>query len=68
MGGCLSDEKYSVWYTFTIATAGTLTFEIIPNDQVKDDYDFSVYGPNKTCANRGTPLRGSFSSKKETLV
>lgn len=64
MGGCLSDEKYSVWYTFTIATAGTLTFEIIPNDQVKDDYDFSVYGPNKTCANRGTPLRGSFSSKK----
>ncbi|NIF05529.1 gliding motility-associated C-terminal domain-containing protein [Chryseobacterium sp. Tr-659] len=64
MGGCLTKEKYSVWYTFSIATAGTLTFEIVPNDQLEDDYDFGVYGPNKTCATRGTPIRGSFSAKK----
>lgn len=60
IGGCLSNERYSVWYTFTIATAGTLTFEIIPND-LGNDYDFAVFGPNKTCATRGTPLRGSYA-------
>ncbi len=56
IGGCLTNERYSVWYTFTIATAGTLTFEIIPNAITEDDYDFAVFGPNKTCANRGTPF------------
>ncbi|PWW29871.1 T9SS type B sorting domain-containing protein [Chryseobacterium sp. AG844] len=61
LGGCLtSDEKYSVWYSFTIATGGTLTFEIIPNDQ-SDDYDFGVYGPDKSCSNLGTPIRCSYS-------
>jgi gliding motility-associated-like protein len=60
IGGCLSNERYSVWYTFTIATPGTLTFEIIPND-LANDYDFAVFGPNKTCATRGTPLRGSYA-------
>lgn len=44
-GGCLSsNEKYSVWYTFTVSTPGTLAFTIKPNDQ-DDDYDFAVYGP-----------------------
>ncbi len=44
-GGCLStNENLSVWYTFTIATSGTLAFTISPNDQ-DDDYDFAVYGP-----------------------
>ena len=43
--GCLSsNERYSVWYTFTIATPGTLTFTIIPN-VTATDYDFAVYGP-----------------------
>ncbi|REC48947.1 T9SS type B sorting domain-containing protein [Chryseobacterium pennipullorum] len=60
IGGCLSDERYSVWYTFTIANAGTLTFEIVPND-LGNDYDFGVFGPNKSCANRGTPIRGSYA-------
>ncbi len=61
IGGCLTDERYSVWYTFTIATGGTLTFQIVPND-LGDDYDFGVFGPNKTCATRGTPLRGSYAA------
>ncbi|KAB1232089.1 T9SS type B sorting domain-containing protein [Chryseobacterium viscerum] len=44
-GGCLStNERYTVWYTFTISTPGTLAFKIKPNDQT-DDYDFAVYGP-----------------------
>lgn len=59
--GCLvADEHYSVWYTFTVATAGTLTFTINPN-VFADDYDFAVYGPNKQCATLGAPIRCNFS-------
>ena len=61
LGGCLTDdENFSVWYTFTIATAGTLTFTINPN-VFADDYDFGVYGPNKTCGTLGAPIRCNFS-------
>lgn len=61
LGGCLSDdENFSVWYTFSIATAGTLTFTINPN-VFADDYDFGVYGPNKTCGTLGPPIRCNYS-------
>lgn len=50
-GGCLSvNETYSVWYTFTVSTSGTLAFKIKSN-VLRDDYDFAVYGPtNGGCA------------------
>ena len=61
LGGCLTDdENFSVWYTFTIKTGGTLTFTINPN-VFDDDYDFGVYGPNKACSNLGAPIRCNFS-------
>ncbi|MDF2933089.1 MAG: gliding motility-associated C-terminal protein [Chryseobacterium sp.] len=61
LGGCLTDdENFSVWYTFSIATAGTLTFTINPN-VFADDYDFGVYGPNKPCGALGAPIRCNFS-------
>ncbi|GAA5102438.1 hypothetical protein GCM10023210_43480 [Chryseobacterium ginsengisoli] len=59
-GGCLSSEHYSVWYTFTIATSGTLTFLITPNAFA--DYDWAVFGPNKPCGSLGSPLRCSFAA------
>ncbi|MCY1663447.1 T9SS type B sorting domain-containing protein [Chryseobacterium sp. SL1] len=55
LGGCLSYENHSVWYKFTIATSGTLTFDLAPTGPV--DYDWAIYGPNVTCSNRGTPVR-----------
>lgn len=59
--GCLSsDENYSVWYSFTIATSGTLTFTIDPA-VFADDYDFGVYGPNQTCGALGPPIRCNYS-------
>lgn len=59
--GCLSsDENNSVWYTFTIATSGTLTFVINPN-VFADDYDFGVYGPNQTCGALSPPIRCNYS-------
>lgn len=55
LGGCLTDdENYSLWYKFTIATGGSLTFTIDPN-VFADDYDFGVYGPNPNCSLLGPP-------------
>ena len=51
------EERYSVWYKFTVATAGTLTFAITPNSP--SDYDWYVWGPNITCANKGNTIRCS---------
>ncbi|MCL8536419.1 T9SS type B sorting domain-containing protein [Chryseobacterium gallinarum] len=50
-------EQYSVWYKFTIATAGTLTFTITPLQSTSTDYDFYVWGPNVTCNNKGNTIR-----------
>lgn len=62
LGGCLSgDEHFSVWYSFTIATSGTLTFSINPVN-FSDDYDFGVYGPNVTCSTLGGPIRCNYSA------
>jgi gliding motility-associated-like protein len=67
-GGCLSsNERYSVWYTFTVATSGTLAFTIVPN-VAATDYDFAVYGPTTNgCTSLQTnnvfvrPLRCNYS-------
>lgn len=58
--GCVADENFSVWYTFTIATSGTLTFVINPNN-FTDDYDWSLFGPNVSCSNLGFPIRCNYS-------
>ncbi|WP_294200562.1 T9SS type B sorting domain-containing protein [Chryseobacterium sp. sg2396] len=61
-GSCLSaNEHYSVWYQFTVATSGTLTFTISPSAPYNADYDFAVYGPNKTCATKGAPIRCNYA-------
>ncbi len=66
LGGCLSTEHYSVWYSFTVATAGTLTMTITPNAQA--DYDWAIYGPNVTCGNKGTPIRCSYASTASGIL
>lgn len=63
---CLADEHYSVWYTFTAASNGTLGFTIAPNTVPgvsHYDYDFALYGPNFNCTtgNYGTPISCNFS-------
>lgn len=70
-GLCLKGgEHYSVWYTFTIATSGTLTFEITPNTNPllpqtdpanRADYDWAVWGPNPVCGNLGDPITCNFA-------
>jgi hypothetical protein len=59
--GCLGGppaEVMSSWYTFSIATAGTLTFSIDPVNGL-DDYDFALWGPNPNCPPTAAPLRCS---------
>ncbi|SHL00349.1 T9SS type B sorting domain-containing protein [Chryseobacterium polytrichastri] len=70
---CLkTGEHYSVWYTFTIATSGTLTFEVTPNTNPllpqsdinnQADYDWAVWGPSPTCGNLGTPVTCNYAGK-----
>lgn len=59
---CMGLEHYSAWYTFTIATSGTLEFTINP-DVNTDDYDFALYGPNINCLTHdfGNAIRCNYS-------
>ncbi|MFC3160899.1 gliding motility-associated C-terminal domain-containing protein [Chryseobacterium arachidis] len=57
LGGCMtSGEHNSIWYKFTIATGGTLTFDLVPTDP-EADYDWAIYGPNVSCGSLGSPIR-----------
>lgn len=57
LGGCMiTGEHNSIWYKLTIATSGTLTFNLVPNDP-NADYDWAVYGPNVACGSLGAPIR-----------
>lgn len=76
-GNCLlSGERGSCWYTIPINAAGTLTFDIVPNDwpgapsTASTDYDFALWkvagsGPGITnCAGiaaGAVPLRCNYS-------
>ncbi|MBN9283905.1 MAG: hypothetical protein J0I85_05735, partial [Flavobacterium sp.] len=58
VSGCGGAEHNSIWLKINVVQAGTLGFNIIPNDtNIVVDYDFWVYGPNRTCSNLGSPIR-----------
>jgi len=40
-------ERSSNWYSFTVATSGTLCFTISPNTDI--DYDFAIYNTTSSC-------------------
>lgn len=57
-GTCIdgSGEHNSIWYKITIATGGTLTFDLVPNNQ-DADYDWAIFGPNVNCGSLGSAIR-----------
>lgn len=57
-GTCIdaSGEHNSIWYKITVATGGTLTFDLVPN-KPDADYDWAIFGPNVACGSLGTPVR-----------
>ncbi len=63
VSSCGSYEHNAIWLKITIAQAGSLGFDLIPNDpSISVDYDFWVFGPNTICSNLGTPIRCSTSN------
>ena len=50
-------ERSSNWYTFTVATSGTLAFTITPTAVI--DYDFAVFNTTSSCP--GTEVKCNWS-------
>ena len=49
-------ENHSNWYSFQASSTGNLTITLVPDD-MNDDYDMALYGPNPNCSNLGLPIR-----------
>ncbi|WMW77784.1 T9SS type B sorting domain-containing protein [Flavobacterium sp. 20NA77.7] len=58
VSGCSGFEHNSIWLKINIINAGTLGFNLLPlNTDINVDYDFWVYGANRSCTNLGSPIR-----------
>lgn len=58
--GCSSQEHNSLWLELNITASGTLGFTLTPESQnITEDYDFWVFGPNVSCNNLGMAIRCS---------
>jgi gliding motility-associated-like protein len=57
---CSSQENNSIWLSVTTVTNGTLGFTLTPNsNNIVEDYDFFIFGPNVPCNNLGQAIRCS---------
>ncbi|AWI26064.1 T9SS type B sorting domain-containing protein [Flavobacterium pallidum] len=64
---CGSSENNTIWLRLDIATTGTLGFTLIPeSDDITEDFDFFMFGPNATCNNLGTIQRCSTTNPLAT--
>lgn len=58
--GCEGEEHNSIWFKWTVAQSGTMGFTLTPtSNDIGEDYDFWVFGPNPDCAHLGYALRCS---------
>lgn len=63
VSSCGGLEHNSIWIKINIVQSGTLGMDLIPNDPaIGVDYDFWVYGPNRTCGSLGSPIRCATSN------
>lgn len=57
---CGSNEHNSIWLRLDISTSGTLGFTLIPeSNDISEDFDFFIFGPNASCNNLGSTQRCS---------
>lgn len=62
---CSSQENNSIWLKIAINTGGTLGFTLIPeSNNINEDFDFFVFGPNATCNALGQAIRCSTTNPK----
>lgn len=59
--GATTIETNSYWFKIKMAESGEFGFTITPNE-LTEDWDFAVYGPNPTCGALGTPIACNYSS------
>ncbi|AEH00087.1 T9SS type B sorting domain-containing protein [Lacinutrix sp. 5H-3-7-4] len=64
---CQSNENNSLWLEVTVTTTGTLAFTLTPNsNNITEDYDFFIFGPNTTCGNLGPTIRCSTTNPQSS--
>jgi hypothetical protein len=65
VSSCGGSEHNSLWLKIHVLSKGLLGFDIMPlNPSLDVDYDFWVYGPNKSCGSLGTPIRCATTNPK----
>ena len=55
-------EVNSYWFKVKLAESGQFGFDIKPND-LTEDWDFAVYGPNPSCGALGNPIACNFRAQ-----
>ncbi|MDP3360139.1 MAG: T9SS type B sorting domain-containing protein [Lutibacter sp.] len=72
VSGCLRNglgvttiETNSYWFRFKLAAGGQFGFNITPNN-LSEDWDFAVYGPNTACGALGAPIACNYSKASPT--
>ncbi|MHB1197743.1 MAG: T9SS type B sorting domain-containing protein [Lutibacter sp.] len=67
VSGCLKNglgvttiETNSYWFRIKLAASGEFGFNITPNN-LSEDWDFAVYGPNPNCGALGMPIACNYS-------
>lgn len=58
-------ESNSFWFKIKLAESGEFGFNIIPNN-LSEDWDFAVYGPNVRCGSLGNPIACNYSKASST--
>ena len=72
VSGCLRNglgvttiETNSYWFRIKLAASGEFGFNITPNN-LSEDWDFAVYGPNPSCGALGLPIACNYSKASPT--
>ncbi|SHM26025.1 hypothetical protein [Flavobacterium xanthum] len=64
---CSSQENNSIWLRISIKKGGTLGFNLVPEStDIREDFDFFVFGPNETCDALGLAIRCSTTNPAST--
>ncbi len=58
-------ETNSFWFRVKLAEGGQFGFNVIPND-LSEDWDFAVYGPDPSCGGLGDPIACNYSKVSAT--
>ena len=65
---CSSQENNAIWLKIAIKKGGTLGFLLVPeSNDINEDFDFFIFGPNATCDALGQSIRCSTTNPKASF-